>query len=174
MIDEPNNVGMKAADGGDVRWILPGLRELEPAIFGTPDAPFGNELLPLDKRAVTGDNTYVAGMGGAPMPTPSHALDDVVHRVLGAGDLWVNGVQQPDKRFVHFMLSNDVRDDDYNLPFDDGVDPDGPWQAHLILPAMAVGADGPFPSPVPTDFVLPNGATQPFLHIMFEDVRAGG
>ena len=42
----------------------------------------------------------------------------------GAGDLWVNGVQQLDKRFVHFMLSNDVRDDDYNLSFDDGVDPD--------------------------------------------------
>jgi hypothetical protein len=83
-------------------------------------------------------------------------------------------VKQPDKRFVHFMLSNDVRDDGYNLVFDDGVDPDGAWQAHLILPPMAVGAGGPFASPVPTEFVLPNGATQPFLHIMFEDVRAGG
>ena len=44
----------------------------------------------------------------------------------GAGDLWVNGVQQPNKRFVHFMLSNDVRDDDYSLAFDDGVDPMDP------------------------------------------------
>ena len=254
VIDAPNNVGMKAAEGGDVRWILPGLRELDPAIFGTPDAPLGTELLPLDKRAVTGDDTYVAGVGGAPMPTPfsnnwipisgeakvkvkdvsavsgpttkdeidaefeftspdgeisyrlvvEQAIPQVDHENFGgvginalqhgatgigtplmpqlmpyiafwgAGDLRVNGVQQPDKRFVHFMLSNDVRHDDYNLAFNDGVDPDGPWQAHLILPPMAVGAHGPFLSPVPTDFVLPNGATQPFLHIMFEDVRAGG
>ena len=70
VIDAPNNAGMKAAEGGDVRWILPGLRELDPAIFGTPDAPLRTELLPFAKRAVTGDDKYVAGMGGAPMPTP--------------------------------------------------------------------------------------------------------
>ena len=70
VIDAPNNVGMKTAGGGDVRWILPGLRELDPAIFGTPDAPLCTELLPLDKRAVTGDNRYVVGTGSAPMPTP--------------------------------------------------------------------------------------------------------
>lgn len=38
----------------------------------------------------------------------------------------MNGVQQPNKRFVHFMLSNDVRDDDYSLAFGDGVDPMDP------------------------------------------------
>jgi hypothetical protein len=92
----------------------------------------------------------------------------------GAGDLYINGELQPVKRFVHFMLSENVRDADYNLVFDDGVDPDGDWQAHLILPPTALGADGPFPGPVPTRFELPNGQNQPFLHIMFEDVLAKG
>jgi len=254
VIDAPNNAGMMAKKGGDVRWILPGFRELDPAVFGTPEAPLRTELLPTGMRAVTDDGKYVAGKDGAPTPTPfsnnwmpiagqakvkvrditavsgpttrdqvdavfkftspggqnsyrlvvKKAIPEVDHENFGgvginalqhgatgigtplmpqlmsyiafwgAGDLWVNGVKQPDKRFVHFMVTNNVRDDDYNLVFDDGVDPDGTWQAHLILPPVAVGADGPFPSPVPTEFVLPNGATQPFLHIMFEDVRTRG
>lgn len=254
VIDAPNTAKMSARPGGDVRWILPGLRELDPAIFGTPDAPLRTELLPLGMRAVTSDGRYVAGKNGAPMPNPfsnnwapisgsakvkvkdvtavsgpttedridaefeftspdgqisyrlvvKQAIPEIDHENFGgvginalqhgatgigtplmpqlmsviafwgAGDLWVNGEKQDDKRFVHFMLSNDVRDDDYNLVFDAGVNPDGPWQAHLILPPMALGADGAFPSPVPTEFELPNGVIQPFLHIMFEDIQTSG
>jgi len=92
----------------------------------------------------------------------------------GAGDLYVDGELQPEKRFVHFMLSENVRDDDYNLVFNDKVDPEGDWQAHLILPPVALGSDGPFDNPVPTGFELPNGQNQPFLHIMFEDVQVDG
>jgi len=61
---------------------------------------------------------------------------------------WPCPPQQPDqtatgsassRRFVHFMVSENVRDDDYNLVFNDGVDPEGDWQAHLILPPVALG-----------------------------------
>jgi hypothetical protein len=254
VIDATNKVSMTARNGGDTRWILPGPRALDPAVFGTPDNPLRPELLPFDKRVETEDGYFVSGDGATPMMTPfsdkwapiegkakvkvqdvtavsapttqdtidaqfeftspdganeyklivTQALPEIDHENFGgvgvnalqhgatgigtalmpqlmsyiafwgAGDLYVNGELQPDKRFVHFMLSNDVRDDDDKLVFNDGVDPDGDWQAHLILPPTALGADGPFPNPVPTQFELPNGQDQPFLHIMFEDVTGKG
>ncbi len=254
VIDAPNKVSMTAAEGGDTRWILPGPRALDPAVFGVPGAEKGLDLLPLDKRVATTDGYFVSGDGATPMMTPfsnnwapidgsakvnvknatavsgpttkdkvnatfkftspdgantyklvvKKALPEVDHENFGgvgvnalqhgatgigtplmpqlmsliafwgAGDLYVNGELQPDKRFVHFMLAQNVRDDDYNLVFNDGVDPDGTWQAHLILPPVALGADGPFGNPVPTQFELPNQQDQPFLHIMFEDVVGKG
>jgi hypothetical protein len=255
VIDAPNKASMKAKKGGDVRWILPGPRKLDPAVFGTPGAPLREELLPIAKRAITPDG-YFAGMNTTtPMPTPfsnnwapitgkakvkvtditsvsgSTTKDKinatfeftspdgaieykvVVKKALpeipdhenfggvginalqhgatgigtalmpqlmsfiafwGAADLYVDGVLQPEKRFVHFMLSERVRDDDYNLVFNDGVNPDGPLQAHLILPPTALVSGAPVDSPVPTGFTLPNGQDQPFLHIMYETVIAKG
>jgi len=256
VIDAPNRVGMTAKPGGDVRWILPGLRELDPDVFGTPDNPLRAELLPLKMRTVLDDGTYVAAKpDGTPMPTPfsnnwapttgtarvkvidvtsvsgSSTLDKidavfeftsppdenglvheyrlVVRKALpeipdhenfggvginalqhgatgigtplmpqlmsfiafwGAADLYVDGELAGGKRFVHFMLSERVRDADYNLVFNAGVDPEGPLQAHLILPPVALTKDGPSPSAVPTSFILPNGSPQPFLHIMYETV----
>ncbi|NHZ70091.1 MAG: hypothetical protein GWP18_00440 [Proteobacteria bacterium] len=253
VIDAPNKVEMEAKEGGDVRWILPGPRELDPAIFGTPDNPLREELLPLNKRVfIEGEGYFVSGDGATKMMTPfsnkwksisgeaevevkdvtsvsgpstkdkidaefeftspggdinyrlvvKKALPEIDHENFGgvgvnalqhgatgigtplmpqlmsfiafwgAGDLYVNGELQPDKRFVHFMLSENVRDEDYNLVFNDGVDPEGSWQAHLILPPVALGSNGPFANPVPTGFELPNEKDQPFLHIMFEDVEA--
>ncbi len=246
--------------GGSVRWILPGPRELDPVIFGTPGAEKGLDLLPLGKRAATADGYFFSMDGTTPAPTPfsdtskpitgeaeievedvtavsgpstrdridaefeftSPAGDEyrlVVKRALpeidhenfggvgvnalqhgatgigtplmpqvmsyvafwGAGRLWVNGVEQPDTRFVHFMLSQRVRTDvavdgsGYELAFNDEVDADGPWQAHLILPPVAVRNGAPVVNvPVPTGFVLPNGAEQPFMHIMFDSVRVEG
>jgi len=251
VIGGPNRVTMVAHHDGDVRWILPGLRELDQSIFGTPDTPLRAELVPLNERAVK-DGKYVkAAPDGTPMPTPfsnnwaqvtgaarvkvrdvtsvsgsttrdtidatfeftSPAGDDykvVVKKALpeipghenfggvginvlqhgatgigtplmpqlmayiafwGAADLYVNGELAPQKRFVHFMLSERVRDDDYNLVLNDGVNPEGTLQAHLIMPPVALGADGPVDSPVPTQFALPNGAVQPFIHIMYDTVE---
>lgn len=56
--------------GTDVRWILPGLRALDPAIFGTPDQPLGFEPdtgLPLEMRLVSEDGTAYTTTAG---PTP--------------------------------------------------------------------------------------------------------
>jgi len=255
VIDAPNRASVKAKSGGDVRWILPGPRRLDPAVFGTPENPLREELLPLEKRAITPDG-YFAGMNTTtPMPTPfsdkwapitgkakvkvtditsvsgsstkdkiraefeftspdgqneyrvvvKKALPEIPdhenfggvgvnalqHGATGIGtalmpqlmsfiafwgeaDLYVNGELAPEKRFVHFMLSERVRDDNYNLVFNDGVDPNGPLQAHLILPPTALVGGAPVDNPVPTGFILPNGVEQPFLHIMFEDVIAKG
>jgi len=254
VVDAPIKVDIDTT-GNDVKWILPGPRALDPAVFGTPGAEKGLDLLPIDKRATTADGYFVSGDGSTPMMTPfsnnsavisgeadvsvkdvtavsgpttkdkikaefeftsppdkngdvteyklvvKKALPEIDHENFGgvgvnalqhgatgigtplmpqlmayvafwgAGDLYVNGELQPDKRFVHFMLSENVRDDDYNLVFNDGVDPDGAWQAHLILPPVALGADGPFANPVPTGFILPNGNPQPFMHIMFDSVK---
>jgi hypothetical protein len=70
------------------------------------------------------------------------------------------------------MLTSDVRDENYEIVFDDGVD-NSRVHFHLILPPTELTAQGPTDSPVPTGFILPNGVEQPFLHIMFEDVSVG-
>ncbi|GMR01995.1 MAG: hypothetical protein BMS9Abin20_0320 [Acidimicrobiia bacterium] len=255
VIGAPNSVGMDAHPDGDVRWILPGPRGLDPAVFGTPGEERGLDLLPLTKRAATDDGYFVSGDGETPMMTPfsnkwapitgeakvkvtdvtavsqsstqdqinaefkftspdgknsyrlvvKKALPEVDHENFGgvgvnvlqhgatgigtplmpqlmafiafwgAGDLYVNGQLQKQKRFVHFMLSERVRSSDdagYELAFNADVDPEGSLQAHLILPPVALNEDGPVPdSPVPTAFTLPNGNDQPFLHIMYDTVR---
>lgn len=253
VIDAPNTVRLDAPAHGEVRWILPGVRKLDPAIFGTPGSPLRTDLVPEPMRAVDGglyttaaptpfsdssaaisgeahvkvrDVTSVAGattrdrikadfeftspdgsidyevvVRDALPEIPDHenfggvGINALQHGATGIGtplmpqlmayaafwgkaDLYVNGVLQngaPDQqRFVHFMLSERVRssvEDGYTLGFDDDVDAEAPWQAHLLLPPIALGPAGPVDNPVPTGFTLPNGADQPFLHIMFDTVR---
>jgi hypothetical protein len=55
---------------GDVRWILPGPRRLDPAVFGTPAAPLGFEPdvgVPLAMRLTTPDGSAYTTTA---MPTP--------------------------------------------------------------------------------------------------------
>ena len=94
----------------------------------------------------------------------------------GIGTLKVNG-QVPDEgrdRLVHGMITSNVRNEEYELVFDDQVDT-SKIHTHLFLPPfqIAVNEGGEFaevPRPVPTGFVLPNGMQQPFLHIMYENI----
>jgi len=63
-------VHVRAKQGGDVRWILPGLRKLDPKIFGTPAAPLGFEAdvgLPIAARKTNADGT---AWTTTKMPTP--------------------------------------------------------------------------------------------------------
>jgi len=87
----------------------------------------------------------------------------------GVAELSVDGEVVASNRLVHGMITDDVRNENYELVWSDAVDPSG-TQLHLILPPMEVTPNGPQPSPLPTGFILPNGVEQPFLHIMFEDV----
>ena len=53
-------VNISQQSGGDVRWILPGERRLDPNIFGTPQAPLGFEPkigVPIEDRNVNSDIT---------------------------------------------------------------------------------------------------------------------
>jgi hypothetical protein len=54
------NVNIQAKGFGDVRWILPGLRKLDPKVFGTPAAPLGFEPdvgVPIAMRLTNADAT---------------------------------------------------------------------------------------------------------------------
>ena len=96
----------------------------------------------------------------------------------GLGELYINGEKVDDHRVMHLMTTEVVRDKDYNLVFSDDL-PLGPDErhiadqehhTHLLLPPLrGVPGKGPVFDPVPTEFELPNGKTQPFLHIMFEE-----
>ncbi|MFT6657778.1 MAG: hypothetical protein ACJAZW_000929 [Maritalea sp.] len=46
---------MTASASGTALWQFPDKRALDPALFGTPDAPTNVELLPLDNRLVSDD-----------------------------------------------------------------------------------------------------------------------
>lgn len=51
---------IKSNGSGDVRWILPGKRRLDPAVFGTPATPLGFEPdvgLPVAMRLTTSDGS---------------------------------------------------------------------------------------------------------------------
>ena len=87
----------------------------------------------------------------------------------GVGELSVDGEVVASNRLVHGMVTSNARDADYRLGFDEDID-NSKVVFHLILPNTELTPDGPQTSPVPSGFELPNGAEQPFLHIMFEDV----
>ena len=53
-------VNISQQPGGDVRWILPGERRLDPGIFGTPQAPLGFEPgigVPVENRSINNNGT---------------------------------------------------------------------------------------------------------------------
>jgi len=64
VVGETNSVHMRAEKGGEVRWILPGLRKLDPTIFGTPGDPMRTDLIPEAMRGTDGDSFTTQG------PTP--------------------------------------------------------------------------------------------------------
>lgn len=73
--------------GGDVRWILPGLRKLDPSLFGTPAAPLGFEPdigVPLSMRKKNADGSAWTTTA---MPTP---FSDKYKKITGKFNLKVN------------------------------------------------------------------------------------
>jgi len=48
---------MSASADGVALWQFPDRRELDPALFGTPDAPINVDLLPLDNRLTNADGS---------------------------------------------------------------------------------------------------------------------
>lgn len=53
-------VNISQQSGGDVRWILPGERRLDPGIFGTPQSPLGFEPVigvPVENRLISSNGT---------------------------------------------------------------------------------------------------------------------
>ncbi|MFC4350832.1 hypothetical protein ACFOW6_04660 [Fodinicurvata halophila] len=95
----------------------------------------------------------------------------------GIGEVHVNGEVAAKHQVVHLMTTETVRTTDYQLALQEDMPlaPDEwhvkgqPHHTHLIVLPMEGTPEGPVFSPVPTAFELPNGETQPFMHIMFEE-----
>jgi len=94
----------------------------------------------------------------------------------GVGEVYVNGDLRSKKRVMHLMTTEVVRDNDYHLAFQEEMPltPDQwlikgqPHHTHLIVLPIQATKKGPVHKPLKTAFELPNGKTQPFMHIMFE------
>ncbi len=63
-------VEISVKGGGDVRWILPGLRRLDPSLFGTPAKPLGFEPDVGVPIAMRKQNTDGSAWTTTAMPTP--------------------------------------------------------------------------------------------------------
>jgi hypothetical protein len=93
----------------------------------------------------------------------------------GFCDLVINGEVVDRNRAVHVMTTEMVRKTDYSLTFtpelplaEDSAYLGRPHHTHGILPPVKLTEDGPQFDPVPTRFELPNGETQPFIHVMYD------
>lgn len=147
------------------------------ARFRSPDASIEYKLT-VDKVIPVGpDHPF---MGGVASNFIQHGKTAIGTKLMptaptfvafwGVGKLEANGIEVANNRVVHLMTTCKVRDENYNLVFDDAVDCSA-MHTHILLPNVAVTKDGPITSPVPTGFFLPNGMEQPFIHLMFENIE---
>ena len=103
----------------------------------------------------------VTGWGTRLMPT-----EFTYSAFWGPGDVYHNDELVAEGHGIHMMLTEYVRENPYDLVFDEGVDPS---RRHLHLMALPFTLKGE-QAPLPTGFMLPNGMEQPFLHVMFPGV----
>lgn len=103
----------------------------------------------------------VTGWGTRLMPT-----EFTYSAFWGPGDVYHNDELVAEGHGIHMMLTEYVRENPYDLVFDEGVDPS---RRHLHLMALPFTLKGE-QAPLPTGYMLPNGMEQPFLHVMFPGV----
>jgi hypothetical protein len=116
-----------------------------------------------------GINTYMHGETEIGTPLMPASLSFVT--LWGLADLYINGTKVDSNRVLHLMVSQRMRTQNLELGF--GVADPNQVEIHVIMPNTKVDmTTGPFDSPVPTQFILPNGAEQPFLHVNFYNIVA--
>jgi hypothetical protein len=122
---------------------------------------------------VTG--TWLHGVTGTGTPLMPRMFNYAA--LWGVGALRVNGEVAEKGRVIHFMTSENVRKaDSYGLALDEEIPLSEderylghPHHTHLFLPPIKATPEGPQASPVPTEFELPNGENQPFIHYMWDE-----
>ena len=122
---------------------------------------------------VTG--TWLHGVTGTGTPLMPRLFNYAA--LWGVGALRVNGEVAEEGRVIHFMTTENVRKaDSYALALDEEVPLSEderylghPHHTHLFLPPIKATPEGPQVSPVPTEFELPNGENQPFVHYMWDE-----
>lgn len=94
----------------------------------------------------------------------------------GVGDLYINNTLVSNSRVVHAMATERVRSPDqqgYRLLFDKEL-PHRGIQVHLVLPDMVMVNGTMKKQPVATNYTLPNGQNQTFIHVMFDNPQLQG
>lgn len=252
------SINVSQENGGDVKWILPGPRRLDPTIFGTPEMPLGFEEeigIPIENRSLSDDGTEFnsttndtpysdnfsringsftmnltdvtpvdvnesedmaeaefnftdpAGeieyrvvltdiirvgqshpvLGGVVIDGIAHGRSSIDTRleptsyayggVWGVGELYINGTLVSEDRVMHAMATERVRspgEDGYRLLFDNELPHQG-IQVHLVLPEKVMSGNGTImDEPVPTNYTLPDGEEQPFIHVAFDEPQLEG
>lgn len=122
---------------------------------------------------VTG--TWLHGITGTGTPLMPRLFN--YGALWGVGALRINGEVAEEGRVMHFMTTENVRKaDNYALALDEELPLSEderflghPHHTHLFLPPIKATPEGPQHSPVPTQFELPNGETQPFVHYMWDE-----
>ena len=159
-LDDPNSLDEATLESNftDPMGITKYHIKLENLIKVGPDHPFFGGV---------GLNVLMHGMTEIGTPLMPTSLSYIT--LWGFGDLYINGTLKDSKRLIHVMVTQRLRDNDLNLgtqPFDKDS-----LEIHLILPNTKVTPTGPITDPVPTEFVLPNGMTQPFFHVNFYNIQ---
>lgn len=129
-------------DGGDVRWLLPGTRELDPELFGTPDEPLGFEEgigVPVEDRNVNENGTAFTNTS---VPTAFSNEYEQVNGTFQAHMTDITRVDDPD--------SNDTAEAEFIF-----TDPTGENEYRVVLTEIIpVGVDHPFMGGVIVDSYL--------------------
>jgi plastocyanin len=119
-------------------------------------------------------NSFHHGQTGSGSPLMPQAF--TYGAFWAIGNVYINGELVNENRVVHFMTTQTVRDKSYELaldeelPLDEENTPAG--QEHhthgVVLPIQGT-PDGPVHAPLGTCVKTGEDATQPFIHLMFEN-----
>ena len=97
--------------------------------------------------------------------------------VWGVGELYINDTLVSENRIIHAMATERLRSYDqqgYRLLVDKEL-PHRGIQAHLVLLDKVIAANGTLQKEsVPTNFTLPNGQEQSFIHIAYDNPQLEG
>ncbi|MCE7733986.1 MAG: hypothetical protein GPJ54_03850 [Candidatus Heimdallarchaeota archaeon] len=126
------------------------------------------QLLPVgpDHRFFGGVGSNIYMHGETEIGTPLMPASISYVTLWGVADLYINDSLVDSMRVLHIMVSQRMRTPDFQLGF--GVANPDEIEIHVIMPNTKVNmTTGPFDDAVPTQFTLPNGMDQPFLHVNF-------
>ncbi len=185
VIDAPNKVKMEAKEGGEVRWILPGVRKLDPAIFGTPGNPLREDLIPEAARAV--DGAFYTTQSPTPFSDNSAPIEGEA-KVKVKDVTSVSGATTEDKIDAEFEFTSPDGSIEYKVVVKDALPeiPDHENFGGVGINALQHGATGIGTPLMPqlmafiafwgkadlyVDGVLQNGAPdqQRFVHFMLSE-----
>lgn len=170
--DTPGEPG-DTADTADVtaRFNDPAGNEYEAVLDHIVQPPFP----PWETGGGVVTGTWLHGVTGTGTPLMPRLFN--YGALWGVGALRINGEVAEEGRVMHFMTTENVRKaDNYALALDEELPLSEderflghPHHTHLFLPPIKATPEGPQHSPVPTQFELPNGETQPFVHYMWDE-----